>query len=102
MQGCKGTLAETAAELDGGLQGSLQYNADLFDPTTAHRLAEELELLIEAAVADPRRRVRDLPSMRAPARFQLLREWNASAEASPPRSTIHRAIDHASAACRWS
>jgi len=63
----------------GGLMGSLEYDADLFDATTAERLVELLLLQAEAAAADPGMRLSELPVLTAAARHQIRVEWNEAA-----------------------
>ena len=68
------TLEETA----GGLAQSLIYNTDLYDATTAERLLRRFENLLAAAVAEPERRLSQLPAEGRAERHQMLVEWNAS------------------------
>ena len=55
---------------------SLEYDRDLFDPPTAHRLAFHFQRLLDAAVIRPRLRLSELPLLGEPERHQLLAEWN--------------------------
>ncbi len=66
-----------------GLEGRLEYRADLFDPATAARLIEHLETLLDGALRDSSRRVADLPLLAPAARAQLLWEWNDTAAPAP-------------------
>jgi amino acid adenylation domain-containing protein len=66
-----------------GLAGSLEYDADLFDPTTAERLIERFLLQAEAFTADPGLRLSALPVLTAVARHQVLTEWNDAAKPLP-------------------
>ncbi|MFL6199848.1 MAG: amino acid adenylation domain-containing protein, partial [Thermoanaerobaculia bacterium] len=59
-----------------GLAGSLEHDSDLFDPTTAERLAGLLFLQMESAAADPELRLSALPVLSGEARHQALVEWN--------------------------
>ncbi|HBL26849.1 MAG TPA: non-ribosomal peptide synthetase, partial [Acidobacteria bacterium] len=74
----------------GGLTGALAYNSDLFDATTAARLAGHLEVLLRGAVAAPGVRLADLPLLTAAERHQTLREWTDTREdpAAGP-ATLH-------------
>jgi non-ribosomal peptide synthetase component F len=45
---------------DGSLAGTLVYAADQFEPPTMARLARDYRAVLEAAVADPRRRISGL------------------------------------------
>ncbi|MCP4662573.1 MAG: AMP-binding protein, partial [bacterium] len=67
----------------GGIGGSLVYSTDLFDGTTAVRLAGRFLHLLEGAVAAPGQALGDLPLLAAAERQQVLAEW-ATAAASPP------------------
>ncbi len=73
---------------DGGLAGGLEYNRDLFDPTTARRLAGHLRNLLAAAVAGPETPVSRLPLLAAGERRQLLGEWNDTAAGDPGRLAV--------------
>ncbi|MEX2631550.1 MAG: amino acid adenylation domain-containing protein [Tistlia sp.] len=56
QQGAKFELTlELTRRAGGGLDGRLEYSSLLFDPPTAHRLAEDLRRLAEGWVADPER-----------------------------------------------
>jgi amino acid adenylation domain-containing protein len=62
----------------GGLAGGVEYNRDLFDPTTVARFVTQLERLLQGAVADPEAPLADLPLLSPAERHQLLREWNSA------------------------
>jgi amino acid adenylation domain-containing protein len=72
-------LEETAA----GLSGWWLYNSDLFDATTVRRIAGQFTELVAGILADPDRRLADLPLLGPAERHQLLAEWNDSATAIP-------------------
>jgi amino acid adenylation domain-containing protein len=60
-------------ELDGSLAGWLEYDAELFDPATAERIAGHLRsLLAGLGSADLRSRLSDLPLLEPGERSQLL------------------------------
>ncbi|MEV7094869.1 non-ribosomal peptide synthase/polyketide synthase [Amycolatopsis sp. NPDC051045] len=61
------------------LEGSLEYNTDLFDERTAVALAEHLTVLLTAIAADARRPVGELPLLTGAERRRLLTEWNDTA-----------------------
>jgi amino acid adenylation domain-containing protein len=66
-----------------GLSGSLEYDADLFDPATAERLCERLLLQAVAATADPDLRLSALPALTRAARHQVVAEWSDTARPLP-------------------
>ncbi|MER5868733.1 amino acid adenylation domain-containing protein [Streptomyces sp. NPDC002044] len=65
-----------------GIDGTLEYATDLFDPGTATALTERLVRFLEAAVADP-----DAPIGAAgiitPAELDLIAEWNSTTRELP-------------------
>jgi amino acid adenylation domain-containing protein len=64
-------------ETPGGIAGRWRYDRDRFEAGTVRRFARGLETLLAAAVADPGRRVDDLPLMTAGERSQVLEGWSA-------------------------
>ena len=63
-------------ESGGELQAILEYNADLFDGSTMSRLAEHYLNLLAAVVAEPSRRLSELPMLGEAERRKLLEEWS--------------------------
>jgi len=51
---------------DGGLNLAVEYNTDLFDPSTIERLAEHLRVLLRAIAASPDQPVAALPLLTEP------------------------------------
>jgi amino acid adenylation domain-containing protein/non-ribosomal peptide synthase protein (TIGR01720 family) len=70
-------------EADGALEAALTYNSDLFDPTTADRMAEHLGVLLAGVVARPHLAVRDLPLLTDAERHQVVKQWNDTARPLP-------------------
>ncbi|HEX7186487.1 MAG TPA: amino acid adenylation domain-containing protein, partial [Thermoanaerobaculia bacterium] len=89
-------LLLTLIETGGGLAGSLEYNADLFDRSTAERLLRHFETLLAGAVADPAQRLSDLPMLSYTEQDQILRVWNATA-AVFPELPVHRLFERQAA-----
>ncbi|HEX4962827.1 MAG TPA: condensation domain-containing protein, partial [Thermoanaerobaculia bacterium] len=75
------------------LSASLEYNLDLFDGTTISRLLCSLGTLLAAMVAEPERRLSDLPVMEQSEREQMLVEWNDTAHAYPAQSCLHELFE---------
>jgi amino acid adenylation domain-containing protein len=69
-------FAETG---DGGLAAQLTYSTDLFDAATILRLADHLDNLLAAVLADPSRRLSAIPLLGAAERHQLTAEWSDAA-----------------------
>ncbi|MER5428955.1 non-ribosomal peptide synthase/polyketide synthase [Streptomyces sp. NPDC002588] len=61
----------------------LEYATDLFDHTTAERLAARAVRLLECAAAEPDRAVRDLEVLEDDERARVLGEFNATAHPVP-------------------
>ncbi|HYG63177.1 MAG TPA: amino acid adenylation domain-containing protein, partial [Thermoanaerobaculia bacterium] len=70
---------------DGGLGAVLEYAADLFEDDTAGRMLGHFPSLLAGAVADPARRLWDLPLLTGAERHQLLVVWNEAGSELPRR-----------------
>jgi amino acid adenylation domain-containing protein len=88
-------LLLTLFDQPSGLAGSLEYDADLFDPTTVERLLERMRLQIAAAVTDPDVRLSALPVLSEAARHQALLEWSDTAAPPPVWTVPERIAEHA-------
>ncbi|MFD8076232.1 non-ribosomal peptide synthase/polyketide synthase [Streptomyces sp. NPDC059718] len=66
-----------------GIQGWIEYSADLFDRPTAELLARRMEHLLEQAAAAPERPVGHLDVLEDDERARVLGEWNATGHAVP-------------------
>ncbi|MFB1479128.1 non-ribosomal peptide synthase/polyketide synthase, partial [Corallococcus sp. RDP092CA] len=66
------SLTETAS----GLEGTLEYNTDLFEAATARRMTEHLRVLLESVVVRPMAKVSQFALMGAQERHQVLVAWN--------------------------
>ncbi|RKG80159.1 amino acid adenylation domain-containing protein [Corallococcus exercitus] len=77
------------AEGADGFIGSLEYNTDLFDASTAGRLTEHFQVLLDAALQAPDTRVGRLALLTAPERRQLLTEWNTLQTHFAQQGTLH-------------
>ncbi|MEU6496822.1 non-ribosomal peptide synthase/polyketide synthase [Streptomyces sp. NPDC046984] len=64
-----------------GIQGWIEYSADLFDRTTAEALARRLEAVLEQVATDPGRRLGSLDVLRDDERALVLTEFNDTARA---------------------
>ncbi|MCP4659918.1 MAG: amino acid adenylation domain-containing protein [bacterium] len=63
-------------EEDEELVGYIDYNVDLFDPTTFLRLLSHLRTVLAGITADSQRRLSELPLLAPAERQQLLAAWN--------------------------
>jgi amino acid adenylation domain-containing protein len=80
-----------------GLTAALEYNTDLFERGTIARMLGHLERLFDEVVADPDRRLSELPLLSHDERHQLLVEWNATATELPDERSIHRLFEEQAA-----
>ncbi|HEX2189102.1 MAG TPA: condensation domain-containing protein, partial [Longimicrobiaceae bacterium] len=69
-----------AQERDGELSACLEYNTDLFDAPTVHRMERHFRRVLAAVLADPDTRVSELPLLTGEERAQLA-AWNDTAVA---------------------
>ena len=76
-----------------GLEGMLEYNTDIFEPSTIERLAEHYRTLLDAVVADPDQAISDLSILSPRERNQLLVEWNDTQSAYPDSESVHRLFE---------
>jgi amino acid adenylation domain-containing protein len=76
-----------------GLEGSLEYNTDLYEEATTQRLLRHFQTLLEGIVADPNARIADLPLLPADERQQLLLEWNDTRQAFRQELCIHELFE---------
>jgi amino acid adenylation domain-containing protein len=93
VETAKFELSLAFQELPQGLAATLEYDQDLFEAPTAARLLGQLETLLRSAVAEPDRRVSQLP-LAGPVERQRLAAWNDTARAYPEAaSTLHALVE---------
>ena len=63
-------------EADERLGGWLEYSTDLFEAATMARMAEHLQTLLEAIIANPEERISRLPLVPAGEQRRVLIDWN--------------------------
>jgi amino acid adenylation domain-containing protein len=66
-----------------GLYCGVEYNTDLFEAATIHRLLECWQILLEGIVASPQTLLADLPLLSSAERQCILGEWNATHSVFP-------------------
>jgi amino acid adenylation domain-containing protein len=54
----------------------LTFNTDLFEPQTAERMLGQYKTLLESALANPQRKLSELPTLTAPEHRLMLQDWN--------------------------
>jgi len=73
-----------------GLQGTVEYNTDLFDAATIERMVGHFQTLLEGIVADPDRPISTLPLLTTAEREQLLVGWNDTEAEYPGDKCVHQ------------
>ena len=77
-----------------GLTGGLEYNSDIFDRETVLRMAEQLNVLLDGIVADPARKLHELPLITETERRRLLIDWRGgSAGFSADERCLHERFE---------
>ncbi|OMP74496.1 condensation domain-containing protein, partial [[Flexibacter] sp. ATCC 35208] len=66
----------------------IQYNTDLFEAASIHRMATHLELLLGAVVRTPQLSINKLPYLSVEEEVQLLETFNVSSPGYPSGETI--------------
>ncbi|HWF18044.1 MAG TPA: amino acid adenylation domain-containing protein, partial [Verrucomicrobiae bacterium] len=72
---------------------TLEYNTDLFDAATISRMLGHFEQLLKGIVANPARRLSDLPLLTDAERKQLLVEWNQTQTDYPRDRSVHELFE---------
>ena len=80
-------------EHDDGTHLSFAYDADLFEAATIERIVGHFQTLLEGIVADPERRISDLPLLTESERHQLLVGWNDTKRDYPNDKCIHQLFE---------
>lgn len=60
----------------GGLQGSIEYNTDLYDHDTITRLIGHFQVLLKTSLINPEKSVKNLPLLTENEQKQILLQWN--------------------------
>ena len=76
-----------------GLVGWWVYNTDLFDSSTIERMTGHFLRLLEGIVANPKKRISQLPLLTQPEQQQLLVEWNNTQADYPQDKCIHQLFE---------
>jgi amino acid adenylation domain-containing protein len=86
-------LSLSLTDVDGRLEGDLEYSTELFDATTIDRLAGHLVRWLDAAVAEPAARIADLPLLSVAERHQMLVEWNDTEGEDTSEAFLHELFE---------
>ena len=70
------------------LSAKFEYSSDVFEPATIARMADHFEQLLESVVADPLRRISELPMLSPAEERRLVADWNRTATGYPREATV--------------
>ncbi|MGV9214023.1 amino acid adenylation domain-containing protein [Micromonospora sp. RB23] len=85
-------LTLTVIAHEGRIDGRIEYRTRLFDESTARALADQLDTLLMAALADPDTPVDRLPLLDPAAGRDLVDRWAATAPAAPTQPALGELI----------
>src|SRR4029079_206620 len=86
-------LTLDVVERDGQLECLFESNAELFDEHRITRLLDHFHNLLEGIVADPCRRLSELPLLSESERRQLLVDWNNTATEFPANKSVQQLFE---------
>ena len=89
-------LTLNMSERPDGIEGSIEYNTDLFDAATIERFVERFLNLCSSIVAEPNTPIGLLPLLSETERKQLLQTWNATSTSARPGWSHPRVVRGAS------
>ena len=98
VSGAKFDLTLTVTDAPPGIRLSFDYNTDLFTPGTIALFAERYDVLIAAAMAEPRRPVSQLQLVSEAERARIVQAWNDTDASLPPRPLVHELVEEVAAA----
>lgn len=75
------------------LRVAFVYNTDLFDAVTIERMGGHYQRILEGIVADPDKRLSELPLLTDEERHQILVEWNDNTTDYPRDRCIHELFE---------
>ena len=86
-------LTLTMDESDGFINGSFEYNTDLYDALTISGMLDHFHSILNEAAANPDCGILDLPILSDEERDLLLIKWNATAKLYTPERTVHELFE---------
>ena len=93
QRGAAFDLDLAVVEAGSSLQFCWQYNTDLFDASTVHRMAGSYQTLLEGILTNREDRVSALPLLTQAERHQLLVKWNDTKVEYPFDKCIHQLFE---------
>src|SRR6185369_4862971 len=84
-------------EVGGQIEGSVEYNTDLFEDGTISRLLDHFRVLLQGVVHDPGRRLSELPLMSEAELHQALIEFNDTRTDGARDTCLHQLFEQQAA-----
>ncbi len=81
------------ADAGQGLTATLIYNTDLFEADTVARMLGSFQMLLEALIAEPERRLSEAPILSEAELQQCWVDWNGARTDRIPELCVHRAFE---------
>ncbi|HEX6042688.1 non-ribosomal peptide synthase/polyketide synthase, partial [Longimicrobium sp.] len=89
-ESAKFDLLLSMGELDGVLNGRMEFRTELFDGATVERMLEHLRILLAGAASDPDRPISRLPMLDGDERRRVVADWNGTdADHHPTDARVH-------------
>ncbi len=76
-----------------GLEGHIEYSADLYEAPTIDRMARHFEILLEGIAAGPDQRLSELPLLSPVERHAILVGWNETAAPYAREGSVHQKFE---------
>ncbi|ELR97621.1 non-ribosomal peptide synthetase [Gloeocapsa sp. PCC 73106] len=86
-------LTLSLEETEQGLEGTFEYNTDLFEAATIQRMVESFRILLTAVVKNPDQQISSLPLLNQAEEKQLLVDWNQTQTNYPQDLCIHQLLE---------
>jgi aspartate racemase len=86
-------LMLTVRDRGKALTGMVEYSTDLFEAASIERMWGHFQTLLEGLVADPNRRLSELPLLTDTEQQQLLVQWNETGTDYPRHACIHHLVE---------
>lgn len=75
------------------LSGIWEYNQDLFDVTTAERMVNQFQTLLEAIAQNPQQPLLELPLLNPAEHHKIVVEWNQTDASYPVETCLHQLFE---------
>ena len=78
-----------------GLEGMIEYNTDLFDRETIHRMVNHLEQILDVVAQHPHSRLSEVSLLSDHEKQLVLHEWNHQPQQYDYQDTVHQRFERA-------